>query len=345
MLYGAEASIFVVGIVVLGLTLFRDRPTGIPQSDIHEFASDERDDASLLQHHVTLESNLHAGALGEQHTSKAGALASPSTNLVASSRANSTATRVTFIHIPKTGGSSVDGVNLHLPRDQRVWKSIIADWYDAIAEDNSQYAEYADDVGTLYEETHTNVSLFNKFVMDVGYYPNALMPDGSFCPLVHTPPNHPDIAANSYYDDGSTVFCSVRDPLDRFISAYQMTSGGPCSPEGFEDATRKILEEVRVSPYTNLCFYVPQVEFVYGSASWPVTKAPYCTHIIHTENLSAELSALMADLGFNLTLGDEHLMSWNTCKVNKANISRATKDMIFNFFKADYDILGYPRPT
>jgi len=349
MLYGATASIFVVGLVVLGHTICLDNPTVIQQSDVGEFACDERNDVVLLQQHVTLESNMHvpyqAGAFGKQHVINAGAIASPLRELAALPKSDPIATRLTFIHIPKTGGSSVDSVNMHLPRNQRVWKSIMADWYDAIVEGNSQYAEYADDVGTLYEETHTNYSTYGKFIRDVGYYPSALMPDGKSCPKVHTPPNHPDLVANNYYDDGSTVFCSVRDPLDRFISAYQMISGGSCSPEGFENATREILEELKVSPYTNMCFYVPQVELVYGSPSWPVTKAPYCKRIIHAEKLSAEFSALMADFGFNLTLGDERLMSWTPCLVNKANISRATKDMIFNFFKADYDILGYPRPT
>jgi len=255
-----------------------------------------------------------------------------------------------FMHIPKTGGSSIDAVNMY--QDPPVFDSLMLETFQRIATgmSNSTFeSKYDSSLGRLYEDSHASYSNYSQmFVpLHISSYNMVQQLDGGTCEDLHTPPS--DVpSVDSFYKDGNCdVFCAVREPLQRFISAYEMQQVGPCDPEGFESTLRLFLPQLVEQPSKNGCVFTPQVQFVYGAANKSSSTEQYCHHILHSENLNEEFDAFMEESGQTLTLPEEHLMgegAYEGCKVDRDNITQAAKDLVYSHYEADYEALGYTRP-
>jgi hypothetical protein len=210
-------------------------------------------------------------------------------------------------------------------------------------------------LGDLYDETHEYLGSYAAFILRHSQaYTFIAQPGGSYCEDLHTPPNADAGIAEYYNDPNCVAFCAVRDPLHRFLSAWKQDRGGSsrttaaasCTPEFFELDAASLLESLRADVSQNMCMYVPQVYFVYGAPSKAEATTQYCQHILHQENLSAELNALMEELGKNFTLSDNVSMSsWTDwCPLEVSNLTQEFKDLFYHFYRADYEAFGYSAP-
>jgi len=256
------------------------------------------------------------------------------------------ATKLKFMHIPKTGGTSIDSSNLHLQQDQRAFESFMSRTYDRICQANASECPRGN-AGDLYDESHAERERYSLFLRSYHMqYRVVTSPAGSACPDVHVPPDFSQASATYYADNSSRVFCVVRDPMRRFFSAYEMMNLGPCDAELLEDTTRRLIGHLEMDPFIFRCFFIPMVHFVYGAASQQASTQQYCTEILHQEDLNQEYDALMAKYGRGVKLPSKHLMHWTDelCQVNLSRVTQATKEMIYRVYQKDYEAFNYSRP-
>merc|ERR1719491_2539921 len=178
-------------------------------------------------------------------------------------------------------------------------------------------------------------------------YNLVVQPDGGSCEDHHTPP-HDSLEVSNFLREGScAVFCVVREPLQRFISAYETWDIGPCDSEGFESKVRELLPAIKKQPSKNVCMFTPQVQFVFGATNKSLATKQYCQHILHTEQLNDEFDAFMKDRDQKLSLPKAKMMGetpYTACRVDLGRVTQAAKQLIFEHYRADYDAFGYPRP-
>jgi hypothetical protein len=254
-----------------------------------------------------------------------------------------------FMHIPRTGGSSIDSVNMHL--SSPAFDSLMYQTYKRISKTNTTMFEkqFHSNLGVMFDDSHrTYAHYITSFLLDhYDSYNIIEQPDGLSCQDLHTPPVLYNTDIVKYYaEDRCTIFCAVRDPMERFISAYEMMHVGPCDPSGFETQVHALFAELRRHPSNDFCLFLPQVFFVYGAPSKSVAIKQYCHEVLHTEHLNTEFDSLMKKLSVSLELPAKHLMATGSaikgCTVDRTGMTQKAKKMIFDYYKNDYEAFGYP---
>lgn len=274
-----------------------------------------------------------------------------------------------FMQIPRTGGTTTESLNLHLPHGSRSYESLMVDAMDKAANfaslGNFTLADGSRpkgrSAGELFDEAHgSELQDEASWAASIVYgtqwlhkLPFRWVPQNHtceggncVCQDLHTPP-HLDREVASYFGDGCDVFCTVRDPLDRALSAYKFVFiQGPCTADGFSHFVEQRFP-LKKDP-TNVCHYVPQTQFVYGADSKSASTRQYCNRVMRFENLSADYNELMAEFGSPLRFSKKSekkaLFKTEHCHIDKSKISRKAKDMIYEYYQADYEAFGYPKP-
>jgi len=270
-----------------------------------------------------------------------------------------------FMHIPKTAGSSIDTANFNLS-PKRDFDSLTHELYEKICRtDHSatmqKYCTEPGGLGQLFAKTHSNNTFLQIFMekhkKDYTFIPQ---PFGGYCQNVHT---SPDVGAGprKFYSGPCPVFCATRNPLHRYISGFAMANIGryanagvaPCSPEGFEQATRVFIAKLHQNRFQEQCWFTPQVEMVYGALSKEAATTQYCTEILRFEHIDKDFKQLMAKFGHNLQMPKWNVMGHTNaykaedgqnCYMDINKITTATKEMVYNYYKADFEAFNYSRP-
>eukprot|EP00439_Symbiodinium_sp_Y106_P071261 s96_g12.t1 len=165
-----------------------------------------------------------------------------------------------FMHIPKTGGTSIDSANMHLPAGQRAFDSLMLETFLRVQE----HMDGVEDLGKLYDDAHHDRLTYGIFIAEHLSDYRWLPEDAADkCEDLHTPPSRSsDIAL--YYQDLTTEV---------------------------ESKTLELLSQLNSRPYLNDCFFMPQVLSVYGVFNKSSATHQYCQRILHTENLDQETFA------------------------------------------------------
>lgn len=295
---------------------------------------DSPDSCSLLQLDSHLKRGLHvAKRVGEKDISR------------------NSSQCLKFMHIPKTGGTSIDSAGMHQPSP--VFDSLMQETYKRIAGHMSSEdfeSKYGSSLGRMYDGSHKSMDFYKWKWMPFHFldYHWVLQKDGGICEDLHTPPSDNPAVLNFFDKRHCTVFCSVREPLQRFISAYEMMTVGKCDPAGFESKLRSFLPMLQKHPSYDACVFIPQVHYVLGAQNASSSKTQVCDHILHTEHLNDEFDAFMKKNGLTLTLPEKKLMGEKAysgaCRVDRNNVTQAAKDLVYEHYRADYEFLKYPRP-
>ncbi|CAE7506383.1 unnamed protein product [Symbiodinium microadriaticum] len=154
------------------------------------------------------------------------------------------------------------------------------------------------------------------------------------CSPWHFPPAFDAIVAASYMADCDS-FCVVRDPMLRMLSQlrtmHQLSE--VCDPDMLEKFTRKALLLLDLK---NDCHFVPQVYYVFQDGD--PTAPRICRHILKYDDIDSGFPMLMEKYGLGQTALRKHVHKSNHCNVTP---TAATVQMVKEFYSRDYEAFGF----
>lgn len=226
-----------------------------------------------------------------------------------------------FIHIPRTGGHSIEDCTLEEKPEDR--------WGAKHPQLQSQTFEFT----RLDEATGERRHLDRCFRQHV---PPVLLPEHYF---------------------GRQSFCVVRDPYDRLIAqlGFQQiffADRHNCTAAGLNGYLAEALETVRGgNPYVQDCHLLPQSAFVYA---WDGQKLSVdrarrsCDYVLRFEHLDEDFDRLMNRRGYPYRLsGASRNQQFNgppECEaLTKEQIAPDLRRQIEALYSDDFDLLGYER--
>lgn len=281
--------------------------------------------------------------------------------------------RLFFIHIPKTGGTSIEEAGL----------------------------EFGIHWGGKYDPVGLNVSSVNlsegpQWLFEVAPH--------TVCSWQHVPPRYIDLEESPYRR--SENFCASRNPYERIISEYEFSldkhgqcamieelskdsdAGAsadtdvtnnvgqrvarvaekavgnylvnnfdfnldyyisfckdlrafePCTSEGLNYFIQRTLTDYLAGlVWENDCHILPQSQYI-----WDDEGHQWCTHVLRFENLSLSFDDLMIQRGLPVRL-DEHISNRaQSCHgLGIANLTTKSRSLIEQVYSEDFDRLGYAR--
>merc|ERR1719210_498478 len=83
-----------------------------------------------------------------------------------------------FMHIPKTGGTSIDSQNLNVPKGKRAFHTQMVPVYEKLSRADPLHR----DAGQLFDWSHSNMQTYGPFMLFNSWaYSWYLMPDKETC--------------------------------------------------------------------------------------------------------------------------------------------------------------------
>lgn len=237
----------------------------------------------------------------------------------------------------------MDGLNLDLPEEQRAFHSLMEETMDRAA-GSPTWPSYT--ARELFRKSHgvSSEEYLYQFLPFLGFRMTRWRDDssgfGEFCEDLHTPPRYDAAVRDFFQEDGCTNFCTIRDPMTRLISAYKFQKRGDCTTVAFDEWVRA---NIPWKESLLLCHGIPQSEFVYGSPTDATRQ--WCDRRLRYENLVEEFNSFMEEFGKPLRMTHTSVFSTDDCSIEPQNISQQAKDLVYDYYRVDYDMFGYPRPS
>mmetsp|Transcript_116058 Transcript_116058/g.323274 ORF Transcript_116058/g.323274 Transcript_116058/m.323274 type:complete len:246 (+) Transcript_116058:71-808(+) len=158
---------------------------------------------------------------------------------------------------------------------------------------------------------------------------------GGKCHFWHVPPSTDPLLQRSYAR--CDTFCVVRHPVDRLISQWQFIHRrDPCDLAGFVSWVSEELTAFEMNPARADCHLVAQADFVFSTDGSRI-----CQHLIRYENLTAEFDALMRRFELKIRLRRK---DWHHKKCNLSqHLPQSTQARIKKAYTRDFEAFAYPQ--
>jgi hypothetical protein len=218
--------------------------------------------------------------------------------------------KLKFVHIPKTAGTSIENIAL---KHNIKWGA--NEW------GKKDYNE------KLIKEHNNCFTLDKPWIHLKSNYTS----DNNKCSPWHIPPSK---LGRNIYNENDKLFCVVRNPYNKIVSEYKKHRSKNISKNELNKFVKNYINNTNI--YNNLfnCHLIPQHEYTHGYIK--------CDHILKYENLHDEFKELMEkyNLG-HIKLDKNDNKSSN--KLNRNDLTLESKDIIYNFYKKDFQLFNYPK--
>ena len=168
----------------------------------------------------------------------------------------------------------------------------------------------------------------------------------SVCRKQHLPPALYE-PLRAYFTENCDSFCVVRHPLDRFISQYRFWRKGHgnninnCSADDLEKFAQ---ESFAANATAQDCHLYPQVFYVFEEGK--PEKPPICRHVLKMSSIKVDFPKLMKQYGLEtVTLPDEEVHNFGPDKCSKVVPNAKTIEMVKSFYHQDYAAFAFHWPT
>jgi hypothetical protein len=159
--------------------------------------------------------------------------------------------------------------------------------------------------------------------------------------------------------DSDDTFCVVRDPFARLVSEYGFYQSWT-KPEnrkcGAEWMNMRMVEWMnkylglngtKAGPYSRDCHMLPQAAYVYGwdpNEKKVLRNVKSCKNIIRFEKLHADFNSLMEARGYPYRMTAKKSMPSTECTttLRRGDFSPEAKKLVYEVYKDDFELLGYP---
>ena len=230
---------------------------------------------------------------------------------------------LTFIHIPKTMGGSIEMSRVRS--------------HGIVVDDMHFEATCMRERSRVMHLKHPK-----------GFFWGACDPDlrslntSEICPRHHIPPAWFE-PLRTYFTEKCDSFCVVRHPVDRFISQYvwwrYWHARGPrnCSTDDLEKFAQ---ESFAANATAQDCHLIPQVFYVFEEGK--PEKPPICRHLLNMSSIKVDFPQLMKQYGLeNVTLPDGKVHEFDLGKCSKVVPNAKTVEMVKSFYHQDYAAFGF----
>jgi len=220
---------------------------------------------------------------------------------------------LTFIHIPRAGGSAVESVRFS---EEKKGPAPVPMWgvHDTAHQHGLARINGATNAASCYRQHH--------------------------------PPN---LNPSAFAD--SDTFCVMRDPVKRMISqfgfAHSFYGEGYCDNKSLNTYLAKALQEYKHNPYLQDCHFLPQSAYVLGwdaAAGHADKKGRACTHVLAYDTIALDFNRLMETYGYPLRLDVTKKSGFQSPKGCDAlapdGLEPAVLNTIKRMYKDDYDLLN-----
>ena len=215
-----------------------------------------------------------------------------------------------FVHIPKNAGTSIENSAL---KKNIFWG--FRDW--SKKKDNK-----------LIENSWKSFKTKGKWI---NRSTNNPMPNNKTgCYPWH---KTPDELGKTIYKEEDDLFCVVRNPYSKIISAYKYAHGKKSSKEGLNQFIKEKLTNFNKNERWNGCHILPQYKYTHGNIK--------CNHILKFENLDEDFKKLNEKYNiYNINLPKNNK---SKSKLNISDLTQESKDLIYKVYKKDFELYGYKK--
>jgi hypothetical protein len=214
-----------------------------------------------------------------------------------------------FVHIPKNAGTSIENSAL---KNNITWG--FRDWSK---KDNNKLIE-------------NSWKSFKKRGNWINRSTNNTYKDKKGCYPWH---NTPDELGRDIYKKDDELFCVVRNPYDKIVSAYKYGYGKNASKKGLNIFIKEKISNFKKNERWNGCHLLPQHKYTQGDIK--------CDHILKFENLDNEFEVLMDKYNIKNIKLEKNNKSKNI--ISSKDLDQESKDLIYKIYKKDFELFGYKK--
>lgn len=214
-----------------------------------------------------------------------------------------------FVHIPKTAGTSIENAAL---KHNIKWG--FRDWTKKDENEN------------LIKDPNNCFNLNKPWInISTNYTSNK----NNMCYPWHIPPS---MLNRKVYKENDKLFCVVRNPYDRIVSEYKKHQSKNISKDELNKFIKNNINNTNIYNNDFKCHLIPQYKYTHGNIK--------CDHILKFENLDNEFKELMDKYNLSHIKLDKH-ENKSSNKLNKYDLTKESKEIIYNIYKKDFELLKY----